>query len=53
MGEMKEISKTENVMENFKSITGKLAHTVACIAMIPFLPMIAIMWVVALTYPST
>ena len=53
MGEMKETVKTGSVMKNFSSIANKLAHTVACVAIVPFLPVIALMWIVALTCDST
>ena len=50
---MKETVKTGSVMKNFSSIANKLAHTVACVAIVPFLPVIALMWIVALTCDST
>ena len=44
---------TLHTMKTFKSIIKMFARLVACIALLPFLPVIVIMWAVALTCQAT
>ena len=50
---MKETPQTENVLKKFNSIANKLVHAVAWVAIVPFLPLIAVKCVVALSSKST